>query len=131
MDQFRQHGAISWFELRTSDPKGAESFYTRIFGWTTEPWLAAKNGYSLIKVDGKQVGGICSPHGEGTGRPTAWGVYVTVADVDATAARAVELGGKLLVAPRDIPKVGRFCVIEDPQGGVVSAITYLPGITGQ
>jgi predicted enzyme related to lactoylglutathione lyase len=54
----------------------------------------------------------------------AWGVYVTVDDVDATAAKAEELGGKILVPPTDIPNVGRFCVLQDPQGSVISAITY-------
>jgi hypothetical protein len=53
-----------------------------------------------------------------------WGAYVTVADVDATAKTAEKLGGKLLMPPTDIPKVGRFCVIQDPQGAVINAITY-------
>ena len=45
-------------------------------------------------------------------------------DVDLTAAKAEELGGKVLVPPTDIPRVGRFCVLQDPQGAVLSAITY-------
>jgi predicted enzyme related to lactoylglutathione lyase len=44
--------------------------------------------------------------------------------VDATAKKAKKLGGRLCVAPMDIPEVGRFCVIEDPQGAVIAAITY-------
>lgn len=127
MDSFRQQGAFGWFELRTTDLKGAQEFYTRLFGWSTEPWLGAGDGYQLVKVDGKQVGGI-SPALAGTGRRAAWGIYITVTDVDLTARKAVELGGKLLVEPTEIPKVGRFCVIQDPQGGVISAITYLAGV---
>ncbi len=53
-----------------------------------------------------------------------WGIYVTVSDVDATAKKVGELGGKILFPPTDIPNVGRFCVIQDPQGAVISAITY-------
>jgi predicted enzyme related to lactoylglutathione lyase len=49
---------------------------------------------------------------------------VTVDDVDATARTALQLGGKVLMGPQDIPNVGRFCVIQDPQGAVISAITY-------
>ena len=49
---------------------------------------------------------------------------MTVTDVDETALRVPEYGGKVLVPPTDIPKVGRFCVIEDPQGAVITAITY-------
>jgi len=58
------------------------------------------------------------------GRPPHWGSYVTVDDVDATARTARDLGGKVLLGPHDIPNVGRFCVIEDPQGAVISAIAY-------
>jgi predicted enzyme related to lactoylglutathione lyase len=56
--------------------------------------------------------------------PPSWGTYITVDDVDATAAKAKELGGTVLVEPQDIPEVGRFCVIKDPQGAVFSAMTY-------
>ncbi len=45
-------------------------------------------------------------------------------DADAIAAKCAELGGKIIVPPRDIPEVGRFCVIQDPQGAVISAIAY-------
>jgi uncharacterized protein len=125
-DQFRKQGAFSWFELTTSDVKAAEAFYTRLFGWTTEPWTGEGN-YTLIKVDGKEVGGIVSaPSGE-VPSPSKWGVYITVTDVDETARKAPELGGKVLVPPTDIPRVGRFCVIEDPQGAVITAITYSRG----
>ncbi|MEJ2703676.1 MAG: VOC family protein [Sedimentisphaerales bacterium] len=59
------------------------------------------------------------------GMPPTWGVYVTVDDVDAPAARVEQLGGKLLQPPADIPNVGRFCVIQDPQGAALCAITYV------
>ena len=58
------------------------------------------------------------------GMPPNWGTYVTVDDVDAVAKQAQQLGGKILVGPQDIPTVGRFCVIQDPQGAVIGAITY-------
>jgi uncharacterized protein len=126
-DQFRKQGAFSWFELRTTDVRAAEAFYTRLFGWTTEPWTGEES-YTLIKLDGKEVGGIVEVHPSGEA-PTSsrWGIYVTVTDVDATARRAQELGGKLLVKPTNIPRVGRFCVIEDPIGAVITAITYSRG----
>ena len=58
------------------------------------------------------------------GAPPSWGIYVTVDDVDATANKAEELGAKILVPLTDIPNVGRFFVLQDPQGAVISAITY-------
>jgi predicted enzyme related to lactoylglutathione lyase len=55
--------------------------------------------------------------------PSHWMSYVAVTDVDATAQRVEELGGKICVPPTDIPKVGRFCVITDPTGATISLIT--------
>jgi uncharacterized protein len=124
-DQFRQQGACSWFELTTTNVRGAESFYDRLFGWSTEPWDGTGQ-YTLIKVAGREIGGMkAAPASEAP--PVNWGVYITVTDVDETARKAAELGGKLLVPPTDIPRVGRFCVIEDPQGAVIRAITYCRG----
>ena len=57
--------------------------------------------------------------------PPAWGCYVTVDDVDAIAERVPGLGGKVFVPPMDIPGVGRFTVIADPQGAVLNLITYV------
>jgi len=124
-DQFREQGAFSWFELTTTDVRAAESFYSRVFGWTMEPWTG-EGSYTLIKVNGKEVGGMVT--GSVTSpKPNGWGIYVTVTDVDETAAKVPEFGGKVLLEPTDIPRVGRFCVIEDPQGAVITAITYCRG----
>jgi predicted enzyme related to lactoylglutathione lyase len=80
--------------------------------------------YTVVSAGDKDVGGIMKipPHAQGM--PPSWGCYVTVDDVDATARTAQELGGKVLMGPQDIPGVGRFCVIQDPQGAVISAISY-------
>ena len=127
-EKLLKHGAFSWFELMTSDPEAAKTFYGKLFGWTTEA-MKMEGGmlYNVVNVDGEGVGGIMDmPPGTG-GMPSMWGIYVTVSDVDATAKSAVELGGQVLVPPRDIPEVGRFCVIQDPQGALISAITYKRG----
>ena len=80
--------------------------------------------YTVVKVDGEDVAGIM-PMPPDTGEmPPAWGLYITVENVDKTADLAKELGGKVLVEPTDIPEVGRFSVIQDPQGAWFSVITY-------
>jgi len=56
--------------------------------------------------------------------PPAWGSYVTVDDVDKVVAKLAGLGGRVLLAPMDIPTVGRFATIMDPQGATISLITY-------
>lgn len=124
-EQFKTHGAFSWYELTTTDVEAAKAFYSTLFGWTTKDDTSTGMPYTLFNVGGKETGGIMSMPPGAQGYPPSWGAYVTVKDVDATANLASELGARILVAPRDIPKVGRFCVIQDPQGAVISAITYV------
>ncbi len=124
-DPFKQQGAFSWFELMTTDTDGAKTFYSNLFGWETEDMSMADMTYTIVKVGKEGVGGIMSIPPQAEGSPPHWGVYVTVDDVDATARKAEELGAKILVPPTDIPDVGRFFVIQDPQGAVISAITYV------
>ena len=126
-----KHGAFGWTELMTTDEEGARRFYTALFGWETEEVpmevMEGMEGmkYTVIKVDGDPVGGLTGMPPECQGMPPCWGIYVTVDDVDATAGRVERLGGKLLRPPADIPNVGRFCVIQDPQGAALCAITYV------
>jgi predicted enzyme related to lactoylglutathione lyase len=76
-------------------------------------------------VDGEGIGGIMPmPQGAKT-TPPHWGAYVTVDNVDDTAKRAKELGAKILVSPVDISDIGRFSIFQDPQGAVLSIITYV------
>ena len=56
--------------------------------------------------------------------PPSWGCYVTVDNVDQTVQQCVAMGGKSLMAPMDIPGVGRMAVIQDPQGAVLNLMTY-------
>jgi len=124
MDVFRTHGAFSWSELMTPDPKAATAFYGELFGWTVSTEKMPDGDYHLLKVGETSVGGMMGmPPGKGP-MPPMWGSYVTVDDVDATARRCTELGGKVLVPPTDIPSVGRFAMLQDPQGATISAITY-------
>ena len=121
----KQHGAFSWNELMTSDIDGAKAFYAALFGWKLEDMSSTEDMvYTIAKVGDREVAGMMATPPEAAGKPPSWGAYVTVDDVDASAAKAAELGGNVLVGPQDIPKVGRFCVIQDPQGAVVSMITY-------
>jgi len=124
-EQFKQHGAFSWCELITTDADAAKVFYTKLFGWDTEDMSIPGMNYTVVKAGGKGIGGIMSMPKEAQGMPPMWGAYVTVDDVDLTARTAEQLGARLWVTPRDIPDVGRFCVIQDPQGAVISAITYI------
>ncbi len=124
-DVFKQHGAFSWCELMSPDLGAAKSFYAELFGWAMQDMPAGETTYTVLKAGEAEVGGMMVTPPEARGAPPHWGCYVTVDDVDATAATAARLGGRILVTPTDIPDVGRFCVLQDPQGAVISAITYL------
>ena len=123
-EQFKQHGAFSWCELLTTDVDAAKIFYARLFGWKTEGMTMPGMTYTVVKAGNKEVGGIMAVPKDVRGMPPMWSAYVTVDDVDLTAKAAEQLGAKLLVQPTDIPNVGRFCVIQDPQGAVINTITY-------
>jgi predicted enzyme related to lactoylglutathione lyase len=117
-------GSLCWNELSTPDIDKASAFYGGLFNWTantkSEPmpyteWHRAGQEHPVggaMKMEGEMWKGIL-PH---------WMVYFSVADADASANKAKELGGTICVPPTDIPRVGRFSVIEDPQGASFSII---------
>jgi uncharacterized protein len=121
MDNFKTAGAVSWHELSTTDVESAKAYYSGLFGWTMEAMDMSGMPYTVIKVGDMPIGGISASRDGQTG----WQDYVTVADIDATVAKASTLGAKVLVDVTAIPTVGRFAVLADPQGGVIAAIQYL------
>jgi hypothetical protein len=106
----------------TTDVEAAKRFYTELLGWTTEevPGMS----YTIVQTEGTGIGGIMAIPPQAAGSPPQWGTYVTVDDVDATAHKAQALGAKTIVPLTDIPNVGRFYTFQDPQGAVISIITY-------
>lgn len=123
-DKYKLHGAFSWCELMTTDVASARTFYGKLFNWAFETAAEPNTHYTLLKYGGEQMGGLMAIPPAAAGMPPAWGVYVTVDDVDAAAERAVALGGKVCLPPQDIPGVGRFAVLQDPQGATINVIAY-------
>lgn len=116
-------GQFVWHEHLTKDTKAAIDFYTDVVGWKTQPFAEAGGEYVMWVGSQGPLGGVMRLPDEAakTGAPPSWMGHVQVDDVDATAALAKKLGGKVYKEPTDIPTVGRFSVIADPQGAVVSA----------
>jgi predicted enzyme related to lactoylglutathione lyase len=108
--------ATCWNELLTRDVAAAEKFYTSVFGWTAERSPMAGVEYTLFKQAGQSVGGMAAIEKEMAQVPPHWLVYFGVDRCDDRAKRAGQLGGKTVVPPQDIPNVGRFAVLQDPQG---------------
>ena len=126
-NRFTTPGDFSWTELMTTDVDAAKAFYQSVFGWEAEEMPMQGGTYLVLKVAGKGIGGIMKlPPNMPPGTPPHWMTYVTVADVDATAKKASDSGGQILMPPTDIPNVGRFCTIQDPQGAVIQAMAYAP-----
>jgi uncharacterized protein len=112
-------GNWHWNELSSTDETKALAFYESVFGYTHDTMDMGPQGtYYLLKKDGAMRGGLMrSPM---PGAPSMWLPYVAVADCDATAAAARGLGAKLIVEPTDIPDVGRFAALIDPQGAALA-----------
>lgn len=117
--------APCWVELDTTDTAAAERFYTRLF-----PWTAKKGGdYTEWQLGGASIGGMMKIPSEWGAVPPNWLVYFMVDDADAAVAKAGGLGATPIVPPMDIPNMGRFSVMKDPQGAVfaVFAVTSNAG----
>jgi len=123
-DIYKTAGAFSWTELMTSDPRAATEFYGALFGWTFGTLGMGQGDYHVVKIGDTSIGGIMATPPQAQGMPPAWGAYVTVASADAAAEKCTSLGGKVLAGPMDIPSVGRFAVLQDPQGAVFPVIAY-------
>jgi predicted enzyme related to lactoylglutathione lyase len=115
-------GNFVWHELRTTDAQGAQDFYTHVLGWEAKP-SGDPSGmpYTLFSAGHFTAAGMMqlTPEMLADGVPPAWVGFIGVDDVDATARRVEQAGGKLHCPPMDIPTVGRFASIEDPQGATV------------
>ncbi len=117
-------GSFVWHELMTPDVTGARKFYSALFGWKYEVMDMGQFNYTMFNVAGQEpsLGGMMAMTGpEWKGVPPHWMTYVAVSDVDATAKRCREMGGKVTVPPTDIPNnIGRFAILQDPSGAHIS-----------
>jgi predicted enzyme related to lactoylglutathione lyase len=107
-------GRFAWYELMTSDPKAAVAFYTEVVGWKAEPWEGPD--YTMFVGSQGPLGGTM----QRPGPEPQWMSNVLVDDVDAASAKVKKLGGRVLSEPSDMPKIGRFSVVADPQGATIA-----------
>jgi predicted enzyme related to lactoylglutathione lyase len=112
-------GTLCWNELLTSDVAAAVAFYGEVFGWTGETFPMGDFDYTELRLDGRGIGGAMPAPMEGM--PAVWGVYLGVDDADAAVDKATGLGASVLMPAMDGPP-GRWAVIADPQGAMVSLI---------
>lgn len=113
-------GTIGWVDLTVENADGIRDFYKQVVGWKDEAVAMGEyNDYMMKTPDSETaVSGICYKQGVNKDLPSQWLIYITVANVDQSAAQVTALGGKLLVQPKSMGSYGRYCVIQDPAGAV-------------
>jgi hypothetical protein len=119
-------GSVCWGELTTTDADTAKKFYTGLFGWSAKE---SADGMPYTELsNGKQpIGGILAKSkDQWQGMQPHWGIYFAVEHCEKTAEKAGGLGGAIHVPPTEIPHVGKFSVIGDPQGAIFCVIQLRP-----
>lgn len=115
-----QHGAFIWYELMTSDSEAAAAFYGSVVGWTSRPFDPADpDRYGLFSTGETEAGGFMRlPEGNDcpAGAEPGWIAYIGVENVDSSLQDLLADGATQLLSPTDIPDIGRFAVVADPQG---------------
>lgn len=117
-------GSLGWTQLNTGDPKKAAAFYTALFGWKadTSPMADGSGDYTTFMNGTTPAGGaMAMPPGVGMAH---WLTYFVANDVDATVARTQKDGGTVMVPGTDIPDMGRFAVLQDPQGAYFAVVKF-------
>ncbi len=137
-------GAWSMSLLNTRDPERSADFYRAVFGWEQEAMDPADGGISLMRLPGfeggepmqpvpRDVVAVMAPMSDDQFPdevPSHWSVDFWVKDADATAEKAAERGGTVIMPPYDVPGVGlRQAALADPQGAAFS-VTRAPGPPG-
>ncbi len=123
MSQTNLRGQFVWHELMSPDAQAAAVFYSNVLPWTSES--STVPGYILWMNGRARLAGLMPQPSavRDSGAPPNWLVYIATPEVDATVEAAQQLGGKLLKAPTDIPGIGRFAVLSDPQGAAFAVFT--------
>src|SRR5436305_1335341 len=109
-----EDNALCWADLSTPDPQRGSKFYSDLFGWGVEKGQNDPSDYLHIKNGEDYIGGIPPAHHRDPRVPAHWLIYFQVADVEASAAKAQELGAKIMMPPRKMEGVGSFAIISDP-----------------
>ncbi|MBB4124392.1 VOC family protein [Martelella radicis] len=124
-------GQFIWYELLTTDTKAASDFYSKVAGWVGADSGMPGIDYTLFNVPGFEMGlaGMMALTDEMCEQnvPPHWLGYVYFADVDAKTDEFVKKGSTTLMPPHDIPGIGRFSVMRDPQGAAICLMkTIMP-----
>src|SRR5215468_8139021 len=116
--QSKTHGKFVWYDVITSDTNAADSFYCSVVGWDVKDSGMPDRRYAILSMGSTMIGGLMPipEDARKAGVRPAWMGYISVDDVDLYAKRVKTAGGVVHRGPEDIPGVGRFAVVGDPDG---------------
>lgn len=117
-----------WYELMTTDADAAAKFYGHVVGWSASDSGQTDKEYRQWSIGGQTVGGLMTLPAEAGGMSPMWAGYLNVADVDKSAAAIQAAGGAVHMPGADIPGVGRFAMVGDPQGAIFYVMTPLGAV---
>ena len=118
--------SVCWNELGTNDTQKAGKFYSNLFGWDRDTQNFGPMEYTMFKNGDEAAGGMYQITSEMGPMPPNWLVYFAVDDCDAKVGEATELGATVMMPPDNIPGVGRFAILNDPQGAAFAIIKLEP-----
>lgn len=121
--QSQQTGFFGWHQLLTPAPEQALAFYQALLGWRAESGEMEGIPHHTLYNGDQPVASILGVPEDAHDVLPHWHPHLNVADVDECARRATELGGRVIVAPGDIPGLGRLGVIQDPTGAVLTLVS--------
>jgi len=119
----KQPASFIWYELMTSDPEAAKTFYTQVVGWETEAF-GSDQSYTLLKANGRGIGGIMGTPDDAAaaGARPLWFGYIGVQDLASALRGLTGAGGSIHKEMGYIPGVGRIAMVTDPQGAALMLI---------
>jgi uncharacterized protein len=115
-------GSFCWNELATTETAKAGNFYTGLFGWGKDVQNFGPMEYTMFSNGDRPAAGMFALTPEMAGVPPHWLVYFAIDDCDAKTRKATELGATVIKPPDDIPGIGRFSILKDPQGAALAII---------
>ncbi len=122
-------GQFVWYELMSDNAAAAQAFYGAVIGWSARDAGGPNAGYTIFSAGETMAAGMMesSAKAREAGARPGWNGYIGTEDVDAAAARVAGAGGTVYVPPTDIPEVGRFAMVADPQRAVFALFTPRAG----
>ena len=120
-------GAMCWNELATTDAARAQAFYAGLLGWNADTRDMGGTPYTRFTQDGAPCAGMVPIDPARGPMPSHWLVYFAVNDCDGQVTLVQSLGGAVRVPPADLPGVGRFAVVADPQGATFAIVERKDG----